>query len=76
MALIANIEKHEVESPRVHDSLNCTYSVFTSTEGQKYLQLNTFGSPVRQNPGKQSQTMQLNETAAKQLVKILVQEFF
>jgi hypothetical protein len=75
MALIAGFERVGMERPRVHGSVECTYTIFEAANGQKYLQLNTFGSRDRQLPGKQSQTIQLNQESAIKLLKILTSEF-
>ena len=75
MALITNLESVDMERVRVHGPVDCTYTVFTAVGGQKYIQLNTFGSANRENPGKQSQTIQLDESAVKQLIKIFAKDF-
>ena len=38
--------------------------------GEKYVQIDTFGSPNRQEVGKQSQTIRLSKDAFEQLVKL------
>jgi hypothetical protein len=54
--------------------VECHYSVGKSG-GKVLLQLDTFGSKDRKNPGKQSQTLQLDETGARVLVALLRAEF-
>ena len=44
-------------------------------DGRKVLQLNTYGSPDRDMPGKLSQTLQFDENAARQLHALLEREF-
>jgi hypothetical protein len=39
-------------------------------DGERYLQLNGYGSTVRDNPGKRSQNMRLTRQAFEQLVAI------
>ncbi len=75
MALITNLEKISTDRARIHGPVDCTYTIFTSDNGQKIIQLNTFGSAGRENPGKQSQTIQLSESAVRQLMNICVREF-
>ena len=75
MALITKLEKANTDRARVHGPVECTYMVFMSDRGQKIIQLYTFGSAGRENPGKQSQTIQLSETVIKQLMKICTREF-
>lgn len=45
--------------------------VFRGQDGSPILQVDTGGSKARQNPGKQSQTLQFGREAAKQLYLIL-----
>ena len=75
MALISNFERAGMERARVHGRVDCTYTVFRTAGGQKYIQLNTFGSRNRENPGKQSQTIQFDEAAVEQLLNIIEREF-
>jgi len=55
-------------------STECEYIDFES-HGQRLLQLSTGGSGQRQNPGKVSQTLQLNKSAARSLHEILETTF-
>ena len=43
--------------------------------GEKFLQLNGYGSASRDNPGKRSQNMRLTKQAFEQLVKIGQEHF-
>jgi hypothetical protein len=40
------------------------------SRGEKYVQIDTFGSPDRQEVGKQSQTIRLSKAAFDQLVRL------
>jgi hypothetical protein len=44
-------------------------------DGEKFLQLNGYGSDVRDNPGKRSQNMRLTRQAFEQLVAIGSEHF-
>jgi hypothetical protein len=44
---------------------------FETQDNRTVLQIDTRGSEERENPGKQSQTLQLGEEAARQLFNIL-----
>lgn len=55
-------------------TVDCHYSVGESGE-KLLLQLDTFGSKDRENPGKQSQTLQLDEAGARVLIALLKAEF-
>jgi hypothetical protein len=54
--------------------VECVWKAF-DVAGSRILQLDTFGSAERKNPGKQSQTLQLNRRAAQTLMDILRQAF-
>lgn len=45
--------------------------VFDTTDGSRIVQIDTHGSGDRENPGKQSQTLQLGRERAIELVAIL-----
>ena len=76
MAVIERFEKSERSTFRIQPtSVVCHYAVFEPTPNKKVLQLDTGGSAGRKNPGKQSQTLQLNTDAARALWKLLAKEF-
>ena len=77
MALIlANkISKIEKDRNSVHKEVECTYTSFTNNEGQKYVQLDTYGSNTRKIKDKTSQSIQPNKESAKTLIDILNNEF-
>jgi hypothetical protein len=70
MALISSFTRIEQDSTRVHGSVECGYRIFEN-EGRRYLQLDTYGSTDRAIPGKTSQTIQLDESAATELTRII-----
>jgi hypothetical protein len=75
VALIKTFTPTGVENRgRVHGEVECGYAIFESG-GRRYLQLDTYGSPERVIPGKVSQTVQLDQSAAKQLMTLLRQAF-
>lgn len=41
------------------------------TDGHRIVQIDTFGSEDRENPGKQSQTLQFGKESARQLFDVL-----
>lgn len=59
--------QHPTEGP-------CVWKVFGHGIDRR-LQLDTFGSDDRENPGKLSQTLQLDERAARELLTVLRQAF-
>jgi hypothetical protein len=69
-------EFHEValDSTRIHEGVNCGWRIF-SAGGERILQLDTYGSEARKIPGKVSQSIQLDESAARQLIEIVLRAF-
>jgi hypothetical protein len=75
MALIKKFEKLEKQRNSVHDEVECTYTVFTESSGNKFLQIDTYGSTSRQFRGKVSQSIQLNKESAKELMNVITNQF-
>lgn len=50
-----------------HDESTCLVSSFSDAQGNRYLQLDTYGSSNRRNPSRISQSLQLDRNAAMQL---------
>jgi hypothetical protein len=74
MALITGLTELQKDRNRVHGAVECGYTVFEEC-GERYLQLDTYGSPERKIPGKTSQSIRLNaESAAR--VKALIEKVF
>lgn len=69
-----SIKRIEKQRNVVHDEVYSTYSVF-EIDGERYVQLDTYGRVGRENPEKLSQTIQLNRDTAKFLVDLLSREF-
>lgn len=75
VALIEKFEKISRERPRVQPTKTvCVYSTFV-VEGMKLLQLDTAGAAGRKLRGKVSQTIQLDETRARELAAIIADAF-
>ena len=75
MALITKLELAERNVRGVHDEVDCSYTVFQTREGHRFIQLNTFGTEKRKIQGIASQTIQLSEKAAHQL-KLLIEQTY
>ncbi len=54
--------------------VECVWKAF-DVAGSRLLQLDTLGSAGSKNPGKQSQTLQINRRGAQTLMDILRQSF-
>ncbi len=71
MALVKKLEKIEKERNTVHDEVECTYTIFTDSAGNKFLQIDTYGSVNRKFRGKVSQSLQFNKESAIELLNII-----
>jgi hypothetical protein len=76
MARVAKFKKSEREAKgrKLHEPTECEYSVY-QVDGKTVLQLDTLGSENRQEKGTPSQKLQLDEKAARDLLKILREAF-
>ena len=75
MALIGRLNKVFLDRDAPHLEAECTYSVLIGPEGDKQLQLDTYGSSTRKIKGKKSQSIRLSGEAVEQLKLILAREF-
>lgn len=69
MALINNITQ-EMRNARIHREVEATYNIVNSN-GETYIQINTFGSDERIIKGKVSQSIQLSKEVIKEIYNIL-----
>jgi hypothetical protein len=75
MAVVSGFKRVPKEHLGVHPtSTVCEYIEF-EVHGERILQLSSGGSSHRQNPGKVSQTLQLNTRTARRLREILEATF-
>ena len=75
MALIVKFEERDIGAGRIHDPVDCAYRAFSVQGGRVILQLETYGRSTRAEPGKVSQSVQLDEQAAGELVRIIRRSF-
>ncbi len=75
MALITKFEKDNREFKSIHPTQVVAKYIVNHSNGKTTLQLNTYGSDTRDIPNKLSQTIQLDEKAAKELITILKENF-
>ena len=71
---IEEFERIEKSRNTVHDAVYATYTVFEQS-GERYLQIDTYGKSGRENPGKISQSIQINKEIAQILIEMMKQEF-
>ncbi|HBC29706.1 MAG TPA: methionyl-tRNA formyltransferase [Clostridiales bacterium] len=74
MALVKKFERLDKQRNSVHEEVDCTYSIFTDSFGNKFLQIDTYGSKNRRIRGKVSQSLQLNKESAKELKVIITNQ--
>lgn len=74
MARIKYFEEVEREHTTVHAPTHCAYSIY-AIDGRRFLQLDTFGRVGRKLRGKVSQSVQLDESGARELLTILSRAF-
>lgn len=74
VALITTIGRASKERNSVHREVDCHCSIFEE-DGKMYLQLDTFGSPSREIPGRVSQSLQFDSKGAAALLKLLEEVF-
>ena len=70
MALIKNIKHLKLEKLVNHSDAECTFDVLEE-RGQKFLQLDTYGSSDRQFQGKKSQSIRFTPEALLVLKQII-----
>lgn len=74
MALIRRFEERPLEPSRIHDEVTCGFKA-ADINGRRVLQLETYGSRSRKIPGKVSQSIQIDEAGARDLIRILQNSF-
>ncbi len=74
MARIREFVKSHRERYSVHDGIEAKYYLF-ERDGHHFFQIDTHGRSIREIPGKTSQSIQLDEAAARKLVEILKKAF-
>ena len=71
---LETIKQVEKERISVHTKVTTTYSVFEE-DGNRYVQIDTYGKSNRAIPEKISQSIQFDKESAEFLVKLLINEF-
>ena len=71
---LQDIERVDKTRNTVHEKVHASYTVF-EVDGEKYVQLHTYGRAGRENPEKISQSIQFNLETAKYIADILKKEF-
>ncbi|MCD1632829.1 methionyl-tRNA formyltransferase [Martelella mediterranea] len=74
MALVRTFKEKEPRRLSLHDEVEASISSF-EVDGRALLQIDTYGRPDREIPGKTSQTIQFDKEGAEQLYKLLQRTF-
>ncbi|MBU9714115.1 hypothetical protein [Evansella tamaricis] len=76
MALInsANFNRLNKERNAIHKEVDASYTSFSSN-GEKYFQIDTYGTSDRKFQGKISQSFQFNQETAENIIRLLKKEF-
>jgi hypothetical protein len=75
MAWVRRFERKNDKGRLQPSQVTAFVKVFNVENGAPVIQIDTFGSEDRKNPGKQSQTLQFGKESAKQLFDILKQTY-
>jgi len=76
MALLnkRNITRLDKSRNRVHESVDVTYTSFLGSNGEKYLQIDTYGTDSREIKDKVSQSFQFDRATGEFLIELLKKE--
>ena len=76
MALVHRIERQALDRDVPHKTAHCTYSIVVGLQGEKFLQVDTYGSADRKIKGKKSQSIRFSPDAVASLWKIIQEHGF
>lgn len=71
MAIVRGMEQVRLERDAPHTEARATFSVIQNSNGEKFLQIDTYGSIKRQEKGKKSQSVRFSQEAIEQLRQII-----
>lgn len=74
MALVSDFTHVPGERQSLHNPVTCGWKIFDE-QGQRILQLDTYGNSARANPGKLSQSLQFDREGAAELLRLLNKAF-
>ena len=69
-----SIKKIEKYRNTIHEKVHATYTTF-ELNGEKYVQIDTYGRIGRENPEKISHSFQFDKATAQFLISLLREEF-
>ena len=68
MAIVRSFEQKDLDRIARHSDVEATISFVTDERGEKFIQIDTYGSRDRAMPGKVSQSLRLSQSAFEQLM--------
>jgi len=71
MAIVRRLVRQTIDRDVRHTEVEATYTIVTDDYGNKYLQIDTYGSVSRKVPGKKSQSIRFAPEAIEELKRIL-----
>ncbi|WP_298199129.1 hypothetical protein [Novosphingobium sp.] len=74
MAIVRSFETKELDRQSKHSEVEATISLL-DVDGEKFVQIDTYGSKDRAMPGKVSQSLRLSKSAFEQLMQIAEDHF-
>ena len=75
MARLKSFKELKKERNSLHSDAESTYTVFSDDAGNRYLQIDTYGSKERKLIGKVSQSIQLDQRGAYALRALIDKAF-
>jgi hypothetical protein len=74
MAIVRKLTRVTLDRDAAHTEVDCTYSIVVGADGQRLLQIDTYGSSHRKMPNKKSQSIRFSPEAIEQLRTIVSKE--
>ena len=71
MAIVRKLEAIHLSKKSSHTEVSGTYTIITEDNGEKYLQVDTYGSAEREKSGIKSQSIRFSPDAIIQLKSII-----
>ena len=71
---VVNLTRMDKERNTIQTEAEASYTVF-EMDGERYFQIDTYGTRYRKEQGKVSQVLQFDEESVKLLIKLLTTEF-
>ena len=74
MAVVREFAEKELNGSTTHSEVEATISL-VEVNGEKFIQIDTYGAKSRAMPGKVSQSLRLSKSAFDQLVQLAEKHF-